>query len=266
MALTGISEFTFGFAFLFEQANRNWPLKAVPILPSLQQEADQGWDAKLPTNGTDFYYQFKLSDYMWNRNAKYLKDGTYETPYFRFAFHHRNNNRQHRMLKLLADAKPDTYYVAPEINDLDIFTNAYLSRSLTNLSRLIPVIDCPIVVDDRQCYVSYQAGSPQWIFHSSRNPRDYSVLGTELQGFYERSRRRWRRLDDQFGDEVFQKVLSSASVAIERENIAEGAAIVSRLVQHREKRTRGDSLRTAADILHSIFGCTLVLVGNAEGG
>jgi hypothetical protein len=51
MALTGISEFTFGFAFLSEQANRNWPLKAVPILPSLQQEADEGWDAKLPTDG-----------------------------------------------------------------------------------------------------------------------------------------------------------------------------------------------------------------------
>lgn len=81
MGITGISEFSFGFAFLFEQTNRNWAnLTAAPILPSLQQEADTGWDARLPLNATDFYYQFKLSDYLWNGNAKYIQDGTYNSP------------------------------------------------------------------------------------------------------------------------------------------------------------------------------------------
>src|SRR5262249_57938047 len=65
MGATGISEFTFGYAFLYEQTQRNWTnLKAVPILPSLQQEANLGWDAHLPTQAADFYYQFKLSDYL----------------------------------------------------------------------------------------------------------------------------------------------------------------------------------------------------------
>jgi hypothetical protein len=36
MAVTGVSEFTFGFAFLFEQTTQNWAnLRAAPILPSL---------------------------------------------------------------------------------------------------------------------------------------------------------------------------------------------------------------------------------------
>jgi len=66
MAEIGISEFTFGYAFLFEQTQANWGgLKAAPVLPSLQQEEQEGWDARLPLNGTDSYYQFKLSDYLW---------------------------------------------------------------------------------------------------------------------------------------------------------------------------------------------------------
>ena len=50
--------------FLFEQTRRNWAnLRVAPILPSLAQEAEDAWDARLPLTGTDFYYQFKLSDY-----------------------------------------------------------------------------------------------------------------------------------------------------------------------------------------------------------
>ena len=81
MAQIGISEFTFGYAFLYEQTHANWSgLTAAPVLPSLQQEQDAGWDAHLPLAGTDFYYQFKLSDYLSRSNALYIADGTYATP------------------------------------------------------------------------------------------------------------------------------------------------------------------------------------------
>ena len=65
MAIIGISEFTFGFAFLYEQTVAKWGrLTAAPILPSLFQEAQDPWDAHLPVSGTDYYFQFKLSDYL----------------------------------------------------------------------------------------------------------------------------------------------------------------------------------------------------------
>lgn len=38
MVALGISEFTFGYAFLYEQTQRNWQeLRAVPILPKKRQ-------------------------------------------------------------------------------------------------------------------------------------------------------------------------------------------------------------------------------------
>jgi hypothetical protein len=107
MAEIGISEFTFGYGFLYEQTQGNWGnLTAAPILPSLQQEEQQGWDARLPLTGTDFYYQFKLSEYLWRGNAKYRigpnkppEDCIYADAYYRFWLHKRNNNQQHRRLR-----------------------------------------------------------------------------------------------------------------------------------------------------------------------
>src|SRR5689334_5082033 len=97
MVAVGISEFTFGFAFLYEQVHANWAgVQAAPILPSLKQEEDDPWDANLPTEATDFYYQFKLTDYLSRSNATFIRDGTYNAPYYRFTFHRRNNNQQHR--------------------------------------------------------------------------------------------------------------------------------------------------------------------------
>src|SRR6184192_674522 len=107
MAVVGISEFTFGFAFLHEQTLQNWEgLTAAPILPSLQQETDVGWDARLPRHAVDFYCQFKLSDYLSNWNAKYILDNTYTTPYYRISFHRKNDNRQHQRLRLHCAANP----------------------------------------------------------------------------------------------------------------------------------------------------------------
>jgi hypothetical protein len=88
MAEIGISEFTFGYAFLFEQTQANWGnLRAAPVLPSLQQEEQEGWDARLPLNGVDFYYQFKLSEYLWRGNATYIRNGMYNNPYYRIWLH-----------------------------------------------------------------------------------------------------------------------------------------------------------------------------------
>src|SRR5690348_14326364 len=123
MAITRISEFTFGFAFLFEQTERTWAdLIAAPVLPNLKQEEEEGWDAKLPLNGVEYFYQFKLSDYLKASHAKYRKDGPdkrYDAPYFRIALHRHKSNQQHQRLRTLCKTHPHTYYVAPEIVDLD---------------------------------------------------------------------------------------------------------------------------------------------------
>ena len=133
MAAIGISEFTFGYAFLYEQTHANWQsIKAAPVLPSLQQEKDLGWDAHLPLKGTDFYYQFKLSDYLWRANASYIADKTYGGPYYRLSLHRKDNNRQHRRLKRHAQSNPNTFYVAPEFNSVETFNTAFLAHQITS--------------------------------------------------------------------------------------------------------------------------------------
>jgi hypothetical protein len=100
MVSIGISEFTFGFAFLHEQTIAQWDgLTAAPILPSLQQEASAGWDAHIPLEGEAFFYQFKLTDYLFRSNATFIRDGTYSGPYYRIDLHKRNYNNQHRLLR-----------------------------------------------------------------------------------------------------------------------------------------------------------------------
>ena len=143
MAILGLSEFTFGFGFLYEQTAQNWGnLRVAPVLPSLAQEADDAWDARLPLVGTDFYYQFKLSDYLVRSNSVFHKDGTYNAPYYRLAFHRRDNNRQHHRLWLHGQKNPDTFYVAPEFESINDFNSAFLGHQLALHSRMIRISDC----------------------------------------------------------------------------------------------------------------------------
>jgi len=72
----------------------------------------------LPWQGVDYYYQFKLSEYLSRKNAKHIKDGTYDSGYYRFGLHRRDNNRQHRRLREHCQMNPFTYYVAPEFGGL----------------------------------------------------------------------------------------------------------------------------------------------------
>src|SRR5690606_37209162 len=155
MASTGISEFTFGYAFLYEQTQRHWAnLKAVPVLPSLREEAELGWDARLPTSAVDYYYQFKLSDYLTRRNASFISDGTYSRPYYRISLHKRNRNRQHARLRRLCATHPNTYYVAPEFSTSTDFESAYFSSSITDHSRLIPLAHCDDLPDSEQHHIT----------------------------------------------------------------------------------------------------------------
>jgi len=148
MALLGISEFTFGYAFLYEQTHANWgKLKAAPILPSLKQEKAVGWDAHLPLVGTDYYYQFKLSEYLSRSNAKYIADKTYGGPYYRLSLHRKDRSHQHRALKRHSLTNPGTYYVAPEVHSLDDFNVAFMAHQIASKSRLIPVEDCDDIND-----------------------------------------------------------------------------------------------------------------------
>jgi len=265
MVAIGISEFTFGYAFLYEQTNRHWGnLRAAPILPSLQQEAEQGWDAHLPTNGIDYYYQFKLSDYLYTGNAKYIRENIYSSPYFRIAFHKNENNRQHRRLKAHAELHPNTYYVAPEITFEDDFNDIFLNRQVTEHSRLFPLIDCDDVYDGEQHYITFQKDISDWNQHSDNKTHRISIQGRSLQKAYDESARQMKRLDKTFAEDLFTKTAENVRKIIDTERIMgwpEKEEPIQKLLDERITReSKNNIVKRVSQILSIFYGLTLVII------
>ena len=265
MAQIGISEFTFGYAFLFEQTQANWAgLTAAPVLPSLQEEGEQGWDAHLPLDGTDFYYQFKLSDYLQRMNATYLDDGTYSSPYYRIWLHRRNNSQQHRRLKRLAASSPNTYYVAPEFDSIDQFNTSFLARQVSAACRIIPVQLCDDIADDGQHCITFQKGIPAWDFHSERRRHERSYTGKEAGELYRGTSNRWQRIDRNFAEALFERTREMAKNLIAEETPADANLVGPLLNQGIAGKERSHLLLRTADILSATLGVTLVLVGSRQ--
>ncbi len=260
MVSTGISEFTFGFGFLYEQVRANWKnLKVAPILPSLQKEKDEGWDARLPLKGTDFYYQFKLSDYLSHGHAMFIKDGTYSGHYYRIALHRRDNNRQHNLLVKLAKKSPNTFYVAPEFSGVETFNKAFLDNKLLASSRLIPLKNCKQFNNSAQHYITFQKGKPQWEIHSEVQRFEKSWPGTELESLYKESSQQWRPIDKTFAEEIFERVSKQVKGLGVDDNLRPVNEAL--LDIEAENRDRNGFLKRSAELLSLNFGTTLVIVG-----
>lgn len=259
----GISEFTFGYAFLFEQTQRSWGgLKAAPVLPSLVQEAGLGWDAMLPTAAADFYFQFKMAERMVRASALHAAFGI---PHFRFGLHRRDGSRQHRNLWEHAQAHPDTFYVAPEIKDAGAFNNAFLGNGVTDSSRLVRVSSCPQLAegDTEQHYVLYAPGR-EAEFRSESRGRVSSFAGQGISEIYGGGRRRMRRVDSQFALDLLrvaeaplERILRGSGSEEEREI----AGAVHRALGASVQRDVPQTLALAAKALAVGLGVALVLVG-----
>jgi hypothetical protein len=265
MAEIGISEFTFGYAFLYEQTQANWGnLKAAPVLPSLRQEELQGWDAQLPLNGTDFYYQFKLSDYLWRGNATYIRDVTYNSAYYRLWLHRRNNNQQHWRLKQHSVANPNTFYVAPEFNSIEEFHTRFLARQITSNCRIIPLTLCDDITDSEQHCITFQSGNPAWILHSEPRRHEGSFTGRELRALYEGSSRQWQSIDVGFAERLLDKTQEVARRVVADEEPQRLQLVRPLLDEGVIERDRSHLLLRVADILSVTLGVTLVLVGSRD--
>ena len=265
MASVGISEFTFGYAFLYEQTHAHWNgLRAAPILPSLQQEQEQGWDAHLPTNAVDFYYQFKLTDYLSRSNASFIADGTYATPYYRISLHRKDNNRQHQRLRDHCHVNPHTYYVAPEFNSADDFHAAFLARQLTGQSRIIPVVDCDDINDADQHYITFQHGNVGWTQHSEAKRRDRSYLGKDIHGLYRESHKDWKRVSRRFAKDLFDRNSDVVRTVLAKEGPKAARAALPLLDFNPNHAEQREILERTSQILAVFLGVTLVLVGSND--
>lgn len=268
MADLGISEFSFGYAFLFEQTQRNWgDLIAAPVLPSLQQEANVGWDVHLPLVGQDFYYQFKISKRMHGVRARFLADGTYDAPYYQIDLHSRDFNRQHRTLFHHAQTHPHTYYVAPELETAHAFNEAFLQNTITEHSRLIPLRQCSNYGrrNSHQHWITYAPGNGFLQHSKSRSGKSRS--GKELQQLYLESRSEWKPIDEAFADRVLNETFATLEFSAEEDVTGVSRRLLDGVMQSlyaRPFRDKSSTLMAASKALSVVLGVTLVLVGEVH--
>ena len=263
----GISEFTFGYAFLYEQTQKRWKdLKAAPILPNLKQEKNEGWDAHLPVRGADYYYQFKLSEYLKRRNAKFFKapHNYYTDPYFRIMLYRDKFGKyhQHIALKKFSETNPRTYYVAPEFTTEDNFSDIFLSKNVTNYSRLFPLRRCKKIADDdsKPHCITYQRGEKRWRFHSKAEECEESYFGKEMHDFYNHqvNPKEWQTIDEKYLLSLFKKIsIKVDEIFPENEKGNRGAERIEDYEYINPKLL----LQKISELLGANFGLTLVLAG-----
>jgi hypothetical protein len=199
-------------------------LIAAPVLPSLRQEHDVGWDAHLPIRGNPFYFQFKLSDYMFRNNASFIRNGQYAQPYYRVALHRNDGNKQHRLLRAHSSVNPDTYYVAPEVNAYQNFENAYLSKQLTERSGLIKLSSCEDINDALQHYITFAQDDPMWIEHSEPKYHETdSVQGRDLVDLYRKATDSGQRtIDRSLFEEIYTNTRDIVTSSLKGERCRKG--------------------------------------------
>jgi hypothetical protein len=265
----GISEFTFGYAFLYEQTRKNWKdLKAAPILPNLHKEKEEGWDAHLPLKGADYYYQFKLSDYLKRRNSKFFHEphDYYTDPYFRIMLYRDKLGKypQHIALKKFAKKHPLTYYVAPEFTTEDNFSEIFLSKDVSNFSRLIPLRRCKKIDDNdsKPHCITYQKGQRKWRLHSKAEECDESYFGKELHDFYfnQVNPKHWHDIDEKYVFNLYKKISETVD-EISNEGKNEKEKLEVRYIEDYRDANPRMLLEKISELLGANFGLTLVLVG-----
>jgi hypothetical protein len=118
---------------------------AIPIVPTTNQEAQEGWDALLKLGSGYWYFlQYKVAVYAsrgthWN--ARYWE--VHGQPYFRFSLHNDSTGEctQHRLLTALRETQPGVYYCAPAfVKENELWSRA-ATQSVLDGSRLLDIAD-----------------------------------------------------------------------------------------------------------------------------
>ena len=265
MVASGISEFTFGFAFLREQVNNNsQDMVAAAILPTLRQEADEGWDACLPLRGGEVYYQFKVAEHIVRRNGRFRQDGTHAGPYYQASLHRKHQNAQHNLLWQLSVVKPDTFYVVSEITDVDTFNAAFLHCTVAHCTRLLPLDECIPITDGEQHHITFESRNPAWWLHSLRHKNEHSTRGSDTVRLFSERRKLWKVINREYVVDLYRGIQNAASVALEKVmSKSRGRRVLDDLPPLLSHSTRS-ILEGTAFLLSAVFGVTLVIVGEGE--
>ncbi len=262
MADLGLPGFTFGFSFIYEQTRRHWgELCGVPLLPSLQDENRVGWDAILPTVGTNYYYQFKRSELLQRSNAKHISEGPYLDPYFRFYLHKSNYDRQRRFLWEHAQklGNHNIYYVTPETVSRSKFRAAFMNNTIHEHSKLIPLRGCHNYPFDngKLLYITYEYNVKGFHQYSDSYKGDGDIFRKNIESLFEKSEKDLVPIDENYSDNFLKNTINSIEDLV-KDCYLSG---VQKLLDVRFPETKIEKILFSAKILSAAFGISAELVG-----
>jgi hypothetical protein len=165
--ISEFTEFSYGFAVTHELILQNsGNVVAAPEFPSLIREgqAGGGYDVRL-NFGTFVFLQFKLSEFMYGRRARYRT--LIGLPYYKFWITPRWQSQQHRMLVDLGNAGQQVYYAAPIFHLQTDFNTEFQGNTVVNRSAFINPVEIGYLADDDEhCIVfnnteAYFCSEPQ---------------------------------------------------------------------------------------------------------
>lgn len=211
---------------------------------------------------------YKLSEYLKRRNAKFFQApyNYYTDPYFRIMLYRDKFGKyhQHIVLKKFAKTNPRTYYVAPEFTTEDNFSEIFLSKNVTNFSRLFPLRRCKKIGDDdsKPHCITYQRGLRRWRFHSEAEECDESYFGKELHDFYfhQADPKDWQIIDEKYLMHLYKKI-SGNVVEISPDMKNEKRSHHTMNIEDFDDINPRFLLEKISELLGANFGLTLVLAG-----
>lgn len=143
------SEFTYGFSVTNEllyyfRGNTSQS----PIFPSLLEEGRDGggYDMKINYDGIPIFLQFKLSEFLYSKNAKEID--LFNKPYYRFSLMPLKYSNQHKMLIDLESSGEIVYYSAPKFHTIKELNNYFSNNAIVANSIFISPTEIGRLPDD----------------------------------------------------------------------------------------------------------------------
>ena len=176
-----ISEFSYGYA-LTENLIAGTSVVAAPVFPSLRSEGQAGgYDVRIPFPVRPLFLQFKLSHYLFGRNARERRAGLFTSPFYRMYLYPLRHSQQHNMLLALEQSGNLVFYATPAFHTASKLNSAYLRRQVIYRSVFFSPSAIGDLPDNDEHYIAFQ-----WrgrAFRFSKEPQEVSdkVEGGQLE-------------------------------------------------------------------------------------
>lgn len=198
---TGITEFSFGYAFTENliRASQSGPSTA-PYFPNLIQEATLGYDVQIAMPAAPIFFQYKVPEVMTRRSAKEISRYRLpiHLPFFRMPLMRRDKSRQHELLVTLENSNPGAvFYASPQMQSSIGFNRCYAACAVHTHSALFSPAEIGLLPDNRDHVVAYERGaSTAWFCSEPRMIKMHSLEGAVDRVVDQMRRRVEQRLID----------------------------------------------------------------------